>query len=99
MNLPRLYAILHTESLAGRGVAIGFSSHTADQLSPAGAWPVDYVAIGGITLDNALDAIRAGATMDSEAVTTYGLAEDRVFRFAALGLGRRANPQLRVSRV
>jgi thiamine-phosphate pyrophosphorylase len=87
--------------LLGPGAVIGFSSHHADQLSAAGAEPVDYVAfgpvfptaskrnpdpvvgveqirrcralvekplvaIGGITLDNALDAIRAGA--DSVAV-------------------------------
>jgi thiamine-phosphate pyrophosphorylase len=87
--------------LLGPGAVIGFSSHNADQLSAAGSEPVDYVAfgpvfptaskrnpdsvvgveqirrcralvekplvaIGGITLENALDAIRAGA--DSVAV-------------------------------
>ena len=87
--------------LLGPGAAIGFSSHNVDQLSVAGAEPVDYVAfgpvfptaskrnpdpvvgveqirrcrelvekplvaIGGITLENALDVLRAGA--DSVAV-------------------------------
>ena len=87
--------------LLGAGAILGFSSHNADQLSAAGSEPVDYVAfgpvfptaskrnpdpvvgveqirrcralvekplvaIGGITLENALDAIRAGA--DSVAV-------------------------------
>jgi thiamine-phosphate pyrophosphorylase len=87
--------------LLGSSATIGFSSHTAAQLSAAGGEPVDYVAygpifstaskqnpdpavgvdelrrvralvekplvaIGGITLNNALDVLRAGA--DSLAV-------------------------------
>jgi thiamine-phosphate pyrophosphorylase len=87
--------------LLGPGAVIGFSSHNADQLAAAGGEPVDYaafgpvfpttskrhpdpvagvveirrcralvgrplVAIGGITLENALDVLRAGA--DSVAV-------------------------------
>jgi len=87
--------------LLGPSAPIGFSSHNADQLSAAGGEPVDYVAfgpvfptaskrnpdpvagvdqirrcrarvakplvaIGGITLENALDVLRAGA--DSVAV-------------------------------
>src|ERR1019366_2837718 len=82
--------------LLGPGAAIGFSSHNVDQLSAAGGEPVDYVAfgpvfptaskrdpdpvvgveeirrchalvekllvaIGGITLENALDVLRSGA--------------------------------------
>jgi thiamine-phosphate pyrophosphorylase len=82
--------------LLGSSATIGFSSHTAAQLSAAGGEPVDYVAlgpifgtasklnpdpmvgldelrrvrallekplvaIGGITLANALDVLRAGA--------------------------------------
>jgi thiamine-phosphate pyrophosphorylase len=87
--------------LLGPGAVIGFSSHNVDQLSAAAGEPVDYVAfgpvfptaskrnpdpvvgvegirrcralvekplvaIGGITLENALDVLRAGA--DSVAV-------------------------------
>jgi thiamine-phosphate pyrophosphorylase len=87
--------------LLGPGAVIGFSSHNLNQLSAAGGEPVDYVAfgpvfptaskrdpdpvvgveqirrchalvekplvaIGGITLENALDVLRSGA--DSVAV-------------------------------
>jgi thiamine-phosphate pyrophosphorylase len=87
--------------LLGPGAVIGYSSHNLDQLSAAGGEPVDYVAfgpvfptaskrnpdpvvgveeirrcralvekplvaIGGITLENALEVLRAGA--DSVAV-------------------------------
>jgi thiamine-phosphate pyrophosphorylase len=87
--------------LLGPGAVIGFSSHNVDQLSAAGGEPVDYVAfgpvfptaskrhpdpvvgvdeirrcralvekslvaIGGITLENALDVLGAGA--DSVAI-------------------------------